>query len=77
MIDVEQQPDGIWLYPGRLTSHPGEKNSPLDPVGIPIWGMGLGAQLLAQAYGAELAPMEVGHFGEHTWREIATGKNRR
>lgn len=37
--------------------------------------MGLGAQLLAQAYGAELAPMEVGHFGLNIpVREIATGK---
>lgn len=42
---------------------------------IPIWGMGLGAQVLAQAYGAELAPMEVGHFGLNIpVREIATGK---
>ena len=38
-------------------------------------GMGLGAQVLAQAYGAELAPMEVGHFGLNIpVREIATGK---
>ena len=38
-------------------------------------GYGLGSQLLAQAYGAELAPMEVGHFGLNIpVREIATGK---
>ena len=76
---MEQQPDMLF-YPVGLAIPSGEKNLSLDQKlngQIPIWGMGLGAQLLAQAYGAELAPMEVGHFGLNIpVREIATGKNR-
>lgn len=38
-------------------------------------GHGLGTQVLAR-YGAELAPMEVGHWFNIPVREIATGKSR-
>lgn len=75
---MEQQPDGVILSSGPGDPHQVKKLCRLIQKingQIPIWGMGLGAQLLAQAYGAELAPMEVGHFGLNIpVREIATGK---
>ena len=52
---MEQQPDGVILSSGPGDPHQGEKTLSLDPKingQIPIWGMGLGAQVLAQAYGA-------------------------
>ena len=75
---MEQQPDGVILSSGPGDPHQVKKLCRLIKKlngQIPIWGMGLGAQLLAQAYGADLAPMEVGHFGLNIpVREIATGK---
>lgn len=75
---MEQQPDGVILSSGPGDPHQVKKLCHLIKKlngQIPIWGMGLGAQVLAQAYGAELVPMEVGHFGLNIpVREIATGK---
>ena len=75
---MEQQPDGVILSSGPGDPHQVKKLCRLIQKingQIPIWGMGLGGQVLAQAYGAELAPMEVGHFGLNIpVREIATGK---
>ena len=75
---MEQQPDGVILSSGPGDPHQVKKLCRLIQKingQIPIWGMGLGAQVLAQAYGSELAPMEVGHFGLNIpVREIATGK---
>ena len=65
---MEQQPDGVILSSGPGDPHQVKKLALIKQLNgqIPIWGMGLGAQLLAQAYGAELAPMEVGLRLEHT-----------
>lgn len=75
----KMNPDGIIVSNG-----PG---SPMDaPLAIktvktlrgkyPIFGIGLGHQIIALAYGADIEKHKFGHHGGYPVREVATGKIR-
>lgn len=75
---IKMKPDGIFLSDG-----PGNPNDVPEIVDlvrtlrgrIPIFGVGLGGQIIAMAYGAKIEKMRCGHRGcNHPIRDEVTGK---
>ena len=76
---MEQMPDGVFLSNGPGDPEPCtyaiESISTLLDIGIPIFGICLGHQLLGLASGAKTQKMKFGHHGaNHPVVEIETGR---
>lgn len=72
------EPDGVFLSNGPGDPRPlgSETESISQLVGrVPVFGICLGHQLLAQAVGAEIVKLKFGHHGcNHPVRDLETGK---
>jgi carbamoyl-phosphate synthase small subunit len=76
---MEQMPDGVFLSNGpgdpEPCSYAIESISTLLDIGIPIFGICLGHQLLGLASGAKTQKMKFGHHGaNHPVVELETGR---
>jgi carbamoyl-phosphate synthase small subunit len=76
---IAMNPDGIVLGNGpgdpAVCDYAIEASKELLQTDIPIFGICLGHQLLALAYGAKTVKMKFGHHGaNHPVQELATGK---
>ncbi|HLS22854.1 MAG TPA: carbamoyl phosphate synthase small subunit [Pseudogracilibacillus sp.] len=72
------KPDGVLFSngPGNPNDYPEVVRTVRDLLGnIPIFGIGLGHQLLALATGASIERLRVGHYGKnYTVKEMATNR---
>ena len=76
---LELQPDGVFLSNGPGDPEPCtyaiEAITGILAVGIPMFGICLGHQLLALASGAKTVKMKFGHHGaNHPVQDVATGR---
>ncbi len=71
------KPDGVFVSTG-----PGNPEAATEVISTvkkllgkyPIFGIGLGHQIISLAYGAKIEKMKVGHRGGYPVRNLATGK---
>ena len=77
---LARNPDGIFLAngpgdPAATARHAAEEITQLLDADIPIFGICIGHQLLALAFGGRTVKMERGHRGaNHPVRDLATGR---
>ncbi len=77
---IAMKPEGIFLSngpgdPAATADYAAEEIRKLAHAGLPIFGICIGHQLIAEAFGAKTYKMERGHRGaNHPVKDLATGK---
>ena len=77
---LERAPDGLFLSngpgdPAATAGYAAETVRELSESGLPVFGICIGHQLIAEAFGANTYKMERGHRGaNHPVKDLSTGK---